>query len=117
MTPATIDHRPYAISHQPLAMDRDCFNLRQRCSIKAGMRYLLVLIALLLAASGRAQTTDIHGTWTAELHGGKVFLQVRTSPPPDWNRSGDWDGGWNMGQTFDVSDISGLPGNDEHLTA
>src|SRR5438477_610704 len=80
------------------------------------MRYLLFVVWLLQAASP-AQTTDIHGTWTAELHNGRVFLQVRAAPPPDWNRSGDWDGGWNMGQTFDVSDISGLPGADEHLTA
>src|SRR5580765_7749180 len=72
--------------------------------------------AALFQSTGRAQS-DIHGAWTAELHGGRVFLQVSTTPPPDWNRGGDWNGGWNMGQTFDVGDISGLPGNDEHLTA
>ena len=66
---------------------------------------------------GRAQTADINGTWTAELHGGKVFLQVRTAPPPDWNRSSDWNGGWNIGQSFPVDELSGLPGNDDQLTA
>lgn len=69
------------------------------------------------AISGQAQPADIHGTWTAELHSGRVFLQVRTAPPPDWNRSSDWNGGWNIGQSFPVDELSGLPGNDDQLTA
>ena len=69
------------------------------------------------AIGGAAQTGDIHGTWTAEIHTGKVFLQTRTAPPPDWNRSrGDWDGDWSMGQTMAVEEVSGLT-NDERLTA
>src|SRR6476659_8520554 len=81
------------------------------------MRSLILAIALLQAVSGRAQTTDIHGTWTAEFNTGKVFLQLRTTPPTDWNRSGDWNGGWNMGQSFPTDELSGLPANNEQLTA
>ena len=83
------------------------------------MRYLITLFLFVLQAlTGRAQTpTDVHGTWTAELHSGKVFLQVRTTPPPDWNRSGNWNGDWNMGQSFPVDDLSGLPANNDQLTA
>src|SRR5262249_18713740 len=64
-----------------------------------------------------AAQNEIHGTWTAELHGGRVFLQVRTSPPADWNRSGNGNGDWSMGQTYPVDELSGLPANDERLTA
>jgi hypothetical protein len=82
------------------------------------MRILTVLaLVALQTASGRAQTTDVHGTWTAELRGGKVFLQVRTAPPPEWNRSDDRRGDWSLGQSFPVDELSGLPGNDESLTA
>ena len=83
------------------------------------MRYLITLFLFVLQAlTGRAQTpTDVHGTWTAELHSGKVFLQVRTTPPPDWSRSGNWNGDWNMGQSFPVDDLSGLPANNDQLTA
>ncbi len=77
---------------------------------------VLALVALPVTV-GHGQTPDIHGTWTAELHGGRVFLQVRTAPPPEWNRSGDWNGGWNIGQTFPVDELSGLPANDAQLTA
>src|SRR6266545_88423 len=84
------------------------------------MRRFLHLFVLLAAAASTtpafAQTTDIHGTWTAELKAGKVFLQVRSEPPPD-SRSSDWGGGWNMGQTFPVDELAGLPANDERLTA
>ena len=56
--------------------------------------------------TGAAQApTDIHGTWTAEIHTGKVFLQVRTAPPPDWNRSGNWNGDWSMGQSLAVEEL------------
>src|SRR5258708_30102902 len=100
----------------PLAL---FFNHPGGRAVQAGMRYITLLFVLLQAVSGRAQTpsTEIHGTWTAELHQGKVFLQVRTTPPADWNRSGNWNGDWNMGQSFPVDELSGLPANDERLTA
>src|SRR5216684_2037610 len=65
---------------------------------------------MLAAQSGRAQNAqasapDIHGTWTAELRNGRVFLQVRSAPPSDWNRDGDW----QMGQTFSLDELEGLP--------
>ena len=49
------------------------------------MRYLITLFLLVLhIASGGAQQapTDVHGTWTAEIHASKANLQVRTSTPP-----------------------------------
>ena len=67
------------------------------------MRYLITLFLFVLhVATGGAQQapTDVHGTWTAEIHTGKVYLQVRTAPPPDWTRSGNWNGDWNMGQSL-----------------
>ena len=70
---------------------------------------LLVFAALLRPLSAQ---TDVRGTWTAELRSGKVFLQVRTSPPSDWN-DGRGRGDWNMGQSFPVDELSGLPANDE----
>src|SRR5712691_5583289 len=78
-----------------------------------------LFIACLLATGVLQQAaaqTDVHGTWTAELHQGKVFLQVRSTPPPDLNRSGDWSGDWSMGQSYTVEDFAGLPANDERLT-
>jgi hypothetical protein len=78
---------------------------------------LLVLLALgTLPAFVAAQSSEVHGTWTAELRQGKVFLQVRTEPP-DSSRTGDFRGGWNMGQTYPVEDLAGLPANDDRLTA
>ena len=44
-------------------------------------------------------------------------LQVRTSPPPDWNRSGDWRGDWSMGQTFPVEELVGIPNSDTFTLA
>lgn len=82
----------------------------------------MLFVAALLAVqttSSTAQTpaaTGVSGTWTAEIHSGQVFLQTRTSPPPDWNRSGDWRGDWSMGHTMPIEEISGLA-NDERLTA
>ena len=81
-------------------------------SVKALGFFLLVASAAPLSAQ-----TDIHGTWTAEIRQGKVFLQVRTTPPADWNRSGNGNGDWNMGQSFPVDELAGLPANDERLTA
>ena len=82
------------------------------------MRYITVLLLLVLSASGRAQNpiSDIHGTWTAELRSGRVFLQLRT-PAPEDQRGRNGNGDWSMGQTFPVEDLSGLPANDERLTA
>ena len=83
------------------------------------MRYLTTIFFMLLQVlTGRGQPTDIHGTWTAELRNGEAFLQVRTTPPPDWDRSnGDRDGGWNMGQSFPIDQMAGLPANNDQLTA
>jgi hypothetical protein len=75
-----------------------------------------ILAALALATPASSQTA-IQGTWTVELHTGKAFLQLRTDPPPDRERSGDWNGGWSMGQSFDLDQIAGLPPNDDHLSA
>src|SRR6185436_10657709 len=72
---------------------------------------LTALLACALVAPLAAQS-DVNGTWTAELRQGKVFLQVRTEPP-DSSRSGDGRG-WNMGQSYPVEELSGLPANDEH---
>ena len=64
-------------------------------------KFFLLFAFAALSAPISAQNSDIKGTWTAELRNGGVFLQVRTSPPTDWN--GDrWNGDWNMGQTFPV---------------
>ena len=95
------------------------FNLPNRAAVQVGMQRTAIAcfaVVALFQATGQAQT-DIHGTWTAEIHQGKVFLQVRTAPPPDSNRSGDWNGDWSMGQSYPVDDLSGLPANDERLTA
>ena len=69
---------------------------------------IVIALVMLQAVAGRAQTpAEIHGTWTAELRNGEAFLQVRTTPPPDWDRSnGDRDGGWNMGQSFPIDQMS-----------
>lgn len=81
------------------------------------MRYLISLLVLLLSLSTGAQTqTDVRGTWTVELHTGKAFVQLRTDPPPDRDRSGDWNG-WSMGQSLTIDEIAGLPPNDDHLSA
>ena len=77
----------------------------------------LGLLLLVASATPVSAQTDIHGTWTAEIRQGRVFLQVRTTPPADWNRSGNWNGDWNIGQSFPVDELAGLPANDEHLTA
>lgn len=81
------------------------------------MRYILAAcLALCQALTGHAQTTtDVNGTWTAELRDAKVFLQVRTAPPAEWN--GDrWGGDWSTGQTLTVDEFPGLPVGDAHLT-
>jgi len=78
---------------------------------------ILIAAALLAAqtATGAVQSADIHGTWSAEIHGGKVFLQTRTEAPPDRNRNGNWSGDWSMGNSLPIEEVSGLA-NDEHLT-
>src|SRR5262245_58225459 len=81
------------------------------------IRFALVAVFVLLQLAPSRAQSDIHGTWTAEIRQGKVFLQVRTTPPNDWTRSGDWNGDWNMGQSFPVDELAGLPANDERLTA
>src|SRR5438876_3354897 len=109
------DRQPLTLRHQPLAMAMTTF--LTGCPVQRGMRYLTVLaLVMVQAVSGRAQNhTDVRGTWTAELRNGKVFLQVRTSPPKDWN--GDrWRGDWNMGQSFPIDEFEGIPRNDDQFT-
>src|SRR5260221_13828863 len=95
------------------------FNHPRGRAIQAGMRYITFLLVLGLSVAGGAQTADIHGTWTAEFHQGKVFLQVRTTVPADWDKNGigNRNGDWNMGQSFPVDELSGLPANNDQLTA
>jgi hypothetical protein len=94
------------------------------------MRYLsATALALLVAAqtvNSRAQAPQatisdnsgiIHGTWTAELHNGRAFLQLRSPAPPDRDRRGEGSGDWSMGQTLPIDELQGLPVNDEQLTA
>src|SRR5260370_37953122 len=83
------------------------------------MRYLITLFLFVLHVGGAAQSapTDVHGTWTAEIHTGKVYLQVRTAPPPDWTRSGNWNGDLNMGQSLPVEDLAGLANSDQFTLA
>ena len=81
--------------------------------IRSRKFFILLVFAALLRPLG-AQST-VNGTWTAELRQGKVFLQVRTSPPAEWN--GDrGSGDWNMGQSLLVDEIGGLPRNDNQFT-
>jgi hypothetical protein len=82
--------------------------------LRAFNSFSLLVIAFLAPLSAQS---DVHGTWTAEIHQGKVFLQLRTAPPIEWNRSGNRNGDWSMGQSISVDELSGLPANDEHLTA
>src|SRR5881296_2050746 len=85
--------------------------------VQAGMRYLTVLtLVLAQAVASRAQAqSDVNGTWTAELRNARVFLQVRTAPPKEWN--GDRSNGdWSMGQSFPIDEIAGLPPNDERFS-
>src|SRR5438128_2699939 len=78
-------------------------------------RVFAVAAVIALAAPLAAQNADVHGTWTAELRDGKLFLQVHTSPPADWN--GDrWRGDWNMGQSIPIDEVGGLPRNDTQFT-
>ena len=83
-------------------------------SLKPGFAMILTLIVAACVLGQAQEPRDVTGTWTAELHNGKVFLQVRTSAPTTWN---SWSGDWNMGQTFPIEEFSGLPPNDEHFTA
>ena len=83
-------------------------------SLKPGFATISTLIVAACVLGQAQEPRDVTGTWTAELHNGKVFLQVRTSAPTTWN---SWSGDWNMGQTFPIEEFSGLPPNDEHFTA
>ena len=93
------------------------------CTLRGSPRFaglVVVGLVVLQTISGRAQAPAdmqgaIHGTWTAELHNGKVFLQVRAPAPRDWNDRGSGD--WSMGQTLPIDELAGLPPNDEQLTA
>ncbi len=80
------------------------------------MRTAIIASLLVLQSAAGSAQTEVHGTWTAEIHSGKVFLQTRTVPPPDWNRSGDWRGDWSMGNSLPIEEVSGLA-NDDQLTA
>ena len=84
-------------------------------------RVFKVMVVIAAVAGGLpilAQTAEVSGTWTAEFHDGKAFLQVRSSTPRDANGDRPWNGGdWSMGQSFPVDELSGLPGNDQNLTA
>jgi len=81
----------------------------------ARSRKFLMLLAFASLLRPVGAQSSINGTWTAELRQGKAFLQVRTSPPKDWN--GDqWRGDWNMGQTIPVDEVGGLPRNDDQFT-
>src|SRR4051812_26192962 len=75
------------------------------------MRYLITLFLLVLnIGTGNAQqpAAGINGTWTAEIHTGKVYLQVHASPPSDADRPLNGRGDWNMGQSVPVEDLVGL---------
>src|SRR4030081_1157087 len=75
------------------------------------------VFALLQAVSGSAQDPkDINGTWTAELHSARVFLQLRTGAPDGRSNSG-WGGEWSTGQTMPADEFGGLPVADEHFTS
>ena len=75
---------------------------------------LVGAVMAILGGAGVQDLRDISGTWTAELKNGKVFLQVRTSPP---NGANSWNGDWNMGQSLAVDEFSGLPAGDERFSA
>ena len=78
-------------------------------------KFFLLFTFAALTAPLSAQNTAITGTWTAELRSARVFLQIRTTPPADWN--GDRSNGdWNMGQTFPIEELTGLPANDDQFT-
>jgi hypothetical protein len=83
------------------------------------MHYLLALVlALFHAFIGQTSpSADINGTWTAELRGGQLFLQVRSAPPPEWSDGDRWGGDWSSGQTLSAEEFSGLPANGDDLTA
>jgi hypothetical protein len=83
------------------------------------MRYLITgfLLLLHIATGGAQAPADIHGTWTAEIHTGKVSLQVRTAPPADWTRSGNANSDWNMGQSLPIDDLQGLANSDAFTMA
>jgi hypothetical protein len=82
------------------------------------MRYSLAAALLVLQTVSRSAqpASDIHGTWTAEVHDGRAFLQLR-APAPDSERRRGWDGDWGIGQTLPVDELQGLPANDDRLTA
>ena len=86
--------------------------------IKPGMRSLTTLLLFVLQTIAGAQApTDVHGTWTAEIHTGKVYLQIRPVPPPDLDRSRNWNHDWNMGQSVPIEELQGLANSDQFTMA
>lgn len=81
------------------------------------MRYFSAVLPLLLTVTASAQTTDIHGTWTAELRNGEAFVQIRTPPPPDSDHGNSPYGEWSMGQNVPLDQLAGLPVTDPQFTA
>src|SRR4051794_33478556 len=83
------------------------------------MRYfpILVLSVLQITAAAQQPLADVHGTWTAEIHSGKVYLQVRTPAPPDSTRAGNGNGDWNTGQSVPIEDLAGLVNSEQFTMA
>ena len=66
---------------------------------RLGLVSICALIVRLSMPGLAQEPKEVAGSWTAELHPGKVFVQVRTTAPNSWT---SWNGDWNMGQSFAV---------------